>query len=1322
MKSLNKTYLALFILSIFVTCIFAQVDNGNYHEIGGNDATISKLPTESYNNNVTSTTGVWTENTDLSWKLTMGIGEWGPPYSELGAYLNQSQFRFETYPNYYINFQVKYDGGDWITVDAGQGIQTPWITPTWTNIGTHSMEIKYSLVSGSPRHYNFTVFVVPPRDKIYYDGTGNWFDVWLGNSTTIDRPFLFVEGLDAENKYWPNYYYGLATDFLDEMRSLDADVMILNLDEGGDDIANNAQIVKDATNFIDEIRDGNQQTILAGLSMGGVVARYALAEAEEEGSPLNVSHFLSIDSPQKYAVIPSDFQDYINERDNGTPQVSLNSMAAKQMLIYNTYDNTIHTPFYEELNALNGNGYPSPSLCKSIGVSFSPNTENPYSGTWLEVELVDHITVKEFKINTGDAWKLPGSYLPEEITNMGGFWYGLDWELNRLKHPTFIPHESALNITNGITQFDQTISSSEHNFHDRFPEDLIDPIAIALGLTPASTVDAIFWNIIDNSDDAGGQIKVTNSWNQSFTVNSGGTVPLLNNEIHNVETLNQKRIDFQSGTTDYQHHEWNNLYDLYKLKRPFPGWDNDGEQYAIFSALDNTAKVGTELLSGGIGGEIEFKDPWYKETDGSQPANFLSYNSPFTPGVNTNYDYTGIFLNQWYDIFNHPYYSVKVPMEQTIPFHSQNVIWYFQRWEGTNVQFENAAENETPIVFKNTNAEARAVYKGHLASNHSNATGYNNGRRVVYSYINSSTTRIDMVYEDNGEIWHSYTSDNGQSWSEDEMISSGEYGNCKNPSLAVHDGTSLLFAVWERYDETNGKKYIEYCLGENGGWNWPETFYQGYGSAESRPVVAAFYQDRFALAWRFKVTSGSSYKTYYCTYETITENKTGFTNVPGNNYPSIAANPFESRICLVWSENGQLRTCIRSGTGTWSSEKILAVWPDFTSHDKPSASLDNGQCHVSFECEMSPMGPPMGGGTPTVGYGYFDISQSNPSFYFYIVETNGTIEGNTSIGKGSNVSIIYERGGNIIRRNKSGYSWNEANFSDGNYPNISYNSQTGAVWTKFTSAPYLIKSELGSGGLAKVVGETESITYEESKRFYYPLAARFEDSFDSYIVQLDGMYVNGKLCHFDDQLQSESLKLKKKNEIELLWSVFSDYVPDNIILMRFYFKTEKGKYLLDTITSDELWPVQKEEVQNVYKRLDYYINEKMDGTVIIEFDKNDPYIATVLNDETESVLAKHSATNEDFMEIIPEEFGLGQNFPNPFNPTTQISFDLPQDSQISLKVFDINGREVANLVEGYKVAGRYQVLFDGSSLSSGVYIYRLKAGGFNSVKRMLLVK
>lgn len=97
--------------------------------------------------------------------------------------------------------------------------------------------------------------------------------------------------------------------------------------------------------------------------------------------------------------------------------------------------------------------------------------------------------------------------------------------------------------------------------------------------------------------------------------------------------------------------------------------------------------------------------------------------------------------------------------------------------------------------------------------------------------------------------------------------------------------------------------------------------------------------------------------------------------------------------------------------------------------------------------------------------------------------------------------------------------------------------------------------------------------------------------------------------------------------------------------------------------------------------------------------------------------------NEEVQSDVPNQFELNQNFPNPFNPSTVISYSLPKSTTVTLRVFNIVGKQVATLVSGERqAAGSHQVTFNGSNLSSGMYLYRLEAGDFVKTKKMMLVK
>ncbi|MGA9295525.1 MAG: T9SS type A sorting domain-containing protein [Ignavibacteriaceae bacterium] len=94
----------------------------------------------------------------------------------------------------------------------------------------------------------------------------------------------------------------------------------------------------------------------------------------------------------------------------------------------------------------------------------------------------------------------------------------------------------------------------------------------------------------------------------------------------------------------------------------------------------------------------------------------------------------------------------------------------------------------------------------------------------------------------------------------------------------------------------------------------------------------------------------------------------------------------------------------------------------------------------------------------------------------------------------------------------------------------------------------------------------------------------------------------------------------------------------------------------------------------------------------------------------------------DGISKLPTSFKLDQNYPNPFNPSTTINFSIPRESMVSLKIFNILGQEVKTLVNENKAPGNYSIRFNANNLSSGIYFYSLKAGSYNQVKKMMLLK
>ncbi len=130
--------------------------------------------------------------------------------------------------------------------------------------------------------------------------------------------------------------------------------------------------------------------------------------------------------------------------------------------------------------------------------------------------------------------------------------------------------------------------------------------------------------------------------------------------------------------------------------------------------------------------------------------------------------------------------------------------------------------------------------------------------------------------------------------------------------------------------------------------------------------------------------------------------------------------------------------------------------------------------------------------------------------------------------------------------------------------------------------------------------------------------------------------------------------------------------------------------------------------QRVYLGFRYWMNTTQDGLLC--------YIDNIFVGNRSSIGINQINTG------IPSEFALHQNYPNPFNPTTKIKFDLAKSTNVKMTVFNSLGQKVINVFEGFKPAGTYEATFDGSSLASGTYYYKIETDYFTETKKMQLVK
>lgn len=206
----------------------------------------------------------------------------------------------------------------------------------------------------------------------------------------------------------------------------------------------------------------------------------------------------------------------------------------------------------------------------------------------------------------------------------------------------------------------------------------------------------------------------------------------------------------------------------------------------------------------------------------------------------------------------------------------------------------------------------------------------------------------------------------------------------------------------------------------------------------------------------------------------------------------------------------------------------------------------------------------------------------------------------------------------------------------------------------------------------------------------------------------------------DDWCFTDSLRIQTGDSLIFMMTLGSNSTTTYIDTMQVHvcseqdplFSVQKLATIRSLDTSND-WVQYKFSLsqfagQRVYIGFRYWMNTTQDGLLC--------YIDNVFVGNRSSIGINQINTG------IPSKFALSQNYPNPFNPTTKIKFDLAKSTNVKMTVFNSLGQKVLNVFEGFKPAGTYEATFDGSSLASGTYYYKIETDYFTETKKMQLVK
>lgn len=777
------------------------------------------------------------------------------------------------------------------------------------------------------------------------------------------------------------------------------------------------------------------------------------------------------------------------------------------------------------------------------------------------------------------------------------------------------------------------------------------------------------------------------------------------------------------------------------------------------------------------GVNLQFRDPWYyyeDQTNWYQSDTLKTYESPLNLSTSSINDYGGVFLNQNPSFDPQlPGYKVSISPTQTINYNNRSHKIYFNNWsDNGKANFQDTASVQTPVVFTDGGAEVYANHKGSLLSNTQYAFNGPSQRKIA----RTSDGYYHLVYESMGRVWYEYSSDNGNTWNMAtnwELMSSNEG---KYPSLDAM-GSQVLIVFQQKTSSGSELKSFSskpdpYNPGKYYFHNSYTTVEASSSYPDTKPVVAIHSEHTLGIVAWIGASGYIKYKRLSDGQTNIYPTKT-FSYYYGNKNLSIAANrnssPDVYHIAFQSTDDKIRYTKITGDNyGTFTT---LSDNSGYENHWNPDVVVAGSMVYVGFvgqryEAGEEKPGPIQwktnafgGGGSlgewkergllrsfngsnwsgiiKALGSDVNDIALntagSNVVFAYY-TETNGWL-GESYYTKGvqsadgfNSIFNISDGGKSFMLSNGSSVNnmkWFDVDFLGNHLEPLEppYSLKNGNITTQY---------KVGSSDNYALIGR-EGITTRDSVQFYFTFGEIIVDGVQVNFVDIpDSMKEIKNTNQLNKYLVSEPFTLNDNSEFTYgIMCGVADSSDVDIALKKnefINFKVELidgqsshvlGVYDNVTFTADSI---------NYYANKNYLVNTNGVGnkTVRLRMQIKDNFkqsysLGNLLVED--SLMYKRGYHELHYKgELLVKEYNLVQNYPNPFNPSTIIKYQIPKAGNVKLIVYDILGREVAKLIDEFQNDGRYEVKFDASNLSSGIYIYRLEANDFVDSKKMMLVK
>ncbi len=687
-----------------------------------------------------------------------------------------------------------------------------------------------------------------------------------------------------------------------------------------------------------------------------------------------------------------------------------------------------------------------------------------------------------------------------------------------------------------------------------------------------------------------------------------------------------------------------------------------------------------------------------------------------------------------------------------------NNNWFFINWS------DGSSQNPRDFV-PGDHSNIRAIFKQRLASSSQIATATNNQRKICY--LNG---KHHMIYESGGEIWYT-TSVDGGTWGAEFRISDGG-GNNRHASLAINKNANftgtLLGVVWE---SNGGQILIRRLEASNMTWSTQEVINPENLVYDTTPNLT-IEQNIETVVWK-RQSDFDPYNNGLNIWVNDLAGNTSFTTlIPGTNsysqHPSTAEYPYMNApngiIGLAWSQQGWI--CYQTLTYDFNEQGMnfgdiewISPLDGYALNDFPSLTFDMSSSYrpvvawQAFEFDYSTRYVILQRRKETTGWGTF--TQFVPKEDDYL---NPSI---TRAPSGSNLYMTWQNESQnifISRFINNWWSGSSAISQQGSNPTLGYDntfeSKLRILYASGSSSPYTIATTnsgvYGDAGTDDPTGGSVTNGSLRTKS----LDIRIGEVLHT--VRVKKLTLNGQgntrrlaLTRFAD-----SLAIRSESDAREFLSLDSVRIPLNTTLnIELRVKSRlvdsaaagsNGKLqlslqafdantgaLLATIHMDTLTNTRRNgRNKTVTLNLAPFAGRDIRFTVQSKIlsGSNIRWTSFVIYEDSTSN-GNGSFNAGDFVETqLPSTYTLHPNFPNPFNPSTTLNYDLPEPANVSLVVYDVLGRKVIELVNGTKEAGYHSTNWNAKDVASGVYFTRFMAtdvGGnvkLSKINKLVLMK